>query len=67
MSFYNTFNGIQIFVVESGHEMYDDITDTTHIVEDGNVVRNGYESIFMTQHDYDILKEKIDEQNPKES
>lgn len=67
MNFYNTFNGIEIFVVESGHEMYDDMTDITHVVKDGNVVRNGYKSLFMTQHDYDILKEKINEQTSKES
>lgn len=53
--------------MESGHEMYDDMTDTTHVVKDGNVVRNGYKSLFMTQHDYDILKEKINEQTSKES
>ena len=53
--------------MESGHEMYDDMTDTTHVVKDGNVVRNGHKSLFMTQHDYDILKEKINEQTSKES
>lgn len=56
------FNGIQIKVVESGYELYDSLTDSTYVVDDGNVVNEGNRILYMTQHDCDLLKEKIDEQ-----
>lgn len=61
------FNGIQIKVVESGYELYDAFTDTVHVVGDGNIVNEGNRILYMTQHDYDIVKEQIDAQTTKKS
>lgn len=61
------FNGIQIKVVEYGYELYDAFTDTVHVVDDGNIVNEGNRILYMTQHDYDIVKEQIDEQTTKKS
>ena len=48
--------GVECYIVEPGHEFYNDMTDTTHVVEKGNLVRHGAGKIFMTQEDFDALK-----------
>lgn len=50
----------QIIVVKDGHEFYDDMTDTTHVVSEGNAVQQG-RRIFMVQKDYDGLKARLGE------
>ena len=50
------FAGISLIVVEPGHELYDDMTDTTHVVEKGNMVRQGARKVLMVQDDYDAIK-----------
>ena len=50
------FSGVECYIVEPGHEFYNDMSDTTHVVEKGSPVRQGSGKIFMTQEDFDALK-----------
>ena len=50
------FSGVRCLVVEPGHEFYDDMTDTTHVVEKGKMIHQGTRKVFMVQEDFDTLK-----------
>lgn len=57
------FRGVDLIVVEDGHQFYDYMSDVTHVVTKGNAVTQG-RSIFLVQHDYDMIKARYPNQDP---
>lgn len=64
-TFVSPFGGVELIVVEDGHEFHDDMSGQTHVVTKGNMVTQGTppRRVYLVQQDYDAIKSRLQPKN----